>query len=720
MHSCFRTCINILIWMGIASSPCWATTYYLSPTGDDLDAGTSPNMAWRTIEHLNAQPLLAGDSVLLEGEQIFIGELVLEPPVIGSPQKPIVISSYGSGRATIKADTGTAIVIYNCAGFEISELNLLGSGLQTNNGAGIYLSTDTLDPVNFEYLYLHHMDISGFMWGGVRMDFDQAYSTTMGRFVDVRLTHLTLHGNGDAGINIEGRVMPPASVYSHSNIYIAHCYAYQNPGVPGKNWNNTGNGIVVGNADTVLIEYCVAHHNGANNIFPGGGPVGIWLWDTRQGTIQSCESYQNESATLDGGGFDLDGGCVECVIQYCYSHGNEGAGYLIAGYPGANPIRDCTIRFNVSQNDGRDANYGSLNFWCHSSAKVDGVEVYHNTVYSQAPSGSENPLIRIHASNMEGMRFYNNIFYSEGGSPFLLYSPVGQEATLFSHNGYYATGATVFKQEGQTYTSVGAWRAATGHETEQGQSTALALDPMLNGVGQGPTFNHPLSQHNMPFYRLDPQSPMIGAGANLAAKGIDTGSRDFHNQSLDPQIFQTIGSSYQNSPLSLSTLVLTVEPKDFGFAFGVDHAPGDWHRAGWKVEVQTPTDTDPTTWSIPVDGEGLRATQWRQRVNQPGTYALRLIQSGPDGRRHRSSWVRVHWSAPDAPQVYWAEERYLALSSLPTAEPVEVELLDLQGRVHHRGQLQNDRVEVPALPRGLYLLRVYTPERTYTLRVPTQ
>ena len=52
------------------------TTYYVSPSGNDGAAGTSPSTAWKTTNKVNSTTFSAGDSVLFEGGQSFSGGLV--------------------------------------------------------------------------------------------------------------------------------------------------------------------------------------------------------------------------------------------------------------------------------------------------------------------------------------------------------------------------------------------------------------------------------------------------------------------------------------------------------------------------------------------------------------------------------------------------------------------------------------------------------------------
>jgi putative cofactor-binding repeat protein len=75
-------------------------TYYVSPSGSDLNSGTSPAQAWRTVGKVNSARLSPGDGVLFQGGQTF-SDQVLMPSVSGATGKAIVFGSYGQGQATI-------------------------------------------------------------------------------------------------------------------------------------------------------------------------------------------------------------------------------------------------------------------------------------------------------------------------------------------------------------------------------------------------------------------------------------------------------------------------------------------------------------------------------------------------------------------------------------------------------------------------------------------
>jgi hypothetical protein len=50
----------------------------------------------------------------------------------------------------------------------------------------------------------------------------------------------------------------------------------------------------------------------------------IWAWDADNVTIRNCSSHDNLSQNNDGGGFDLDTGVTNSVVEYCTSYNNYG------------------------------------------------------------------------------------------------------------------------------------------------------------------------------------------------------------------------------------------------------------------------------------------------------------------------------------------------------------------------------------------------------------
>jgi hypothetical protein len=76
------------------------TTYYVSATGSDSNAGTTPATAWRTVGKVNRAALRPGDGVLFQGGATF-SDTTLMPDESGTQTGRIVFGSYGVGRATL-------------------------------------------------------------------------------------------------------------------------------------------------------------------------------------------------------------------------------------------------------------------------------------------------------------------------------------------------------------------------------------------------------------------------------------------------------------------------------------------------------------------------------------------------------------------------------------------------------------------------------------------
>lgn len=500
-----------------------AADYHVSPAGSDTANGLTPATAWQTIAKVNATTFSPGDRILFEGGQSFSGNLEFFNES-GTPAQPITVASYGNGRATILAGNGNGITVYNRTGFVLRDLVIAGSGGATNTGRGVSFYTDLPGNARLTHIRLENLEVHGFRNGGIEFG---AWPTDGSRtgYTDVRVTRCIARDNLDFGIRSYGYYTAYAGgavTYSHFNFTIADCLTYNNLGIANKG-NHSGNGIVLADVDGALIERCVAFNNGQNSNFPGAGPVGIWVYNTANAIIQFCESYNNRTATADGGGFDLDGGSVNCVLQYNYSHGNDGAGYLLYQFPGAQPHRDNIVRYNISQNDGRKGYPGGIS----TGGGISRAQIYHNTIYTSFRGASTRAIYVLGGST--DIAFRNNVFITTGGAPMVDIAS-GQSGIVFQGNAYWASGsALTFRDSGVTYTGLAAWRTTTGREQNGSTPTGLDLDPQLLNPGNAPVLGAPALLSSLTHYRPASTSPLIDAGLNLAQApwNLAIGTRDF-------------------------------------------------------------------------------------------------------------------------------------------------------------------------------------------------
>jgi hypothetical protein len=475
------------------------STYYVSNSGSDSAAGTSTSTAWKTINRVNAQVLKAGDKVLFAGGQTFTGGLYVPSKEGGSSTTPVTFSTYGSGRATIKSGTKAGIDVAQTAGISLSNLNFVGSG---GSVPGIWIHIDWAN-VDRTGVFVKNVDVTGYGREGMRILTAGSGSSIS----NVKVEYSNFYNNVYGGFKMTGN---SGSANANKNYTIDHVKAYNNPG-NGSTSSVTGNGIYLADVDGGMINRCVAYNNGTK----GAAPVGIWAAGSNRVTIQYCESYNNNTfTTTDGGGFDFDWNVTNSVMQYNYSHGNAGPGFILAA--GTKTNTNNVIRYNVSENDGRKNGRAGIQLW----GNVRDAKIYNNVVYISATTNANTAAFYAHDSDTGTLRPYNveirnNIFMTTGGAKVMRVSTgvAGVSNGLkFAGNAYHATTGFKIAWGNYSYTSLTAWRNASGREKYNGIAVGYQGDPKLTKAGYGGTFGNADNLKNLTAYRLQSTSPLINRG----------------------------------------------------------------------------------------------------------------------------------------------------------------------------------------------------------------
>jgi hypothetical protein len=514
-------------------------TYYISSTGQDGATGITPEDAWKSIDKVNATTFKPGDKILFQGGVTFAGSLNFDITDSGTPENPVTVASFGAGRATIESGNKNGLHAKNTSGFIVKDLIFSGAGAgidDTFSGINFYTDLDTIKPA---YIRIDNVKISGYRWEGIRFYGEKKGSSG---FRNVRITNAEVHDIGDKGISFGGP--QPENDWGHKNIYVGHCKVYNIRGISGKK-GHSGNGIILSSVDSAVIEYCTAYNNGEFSDDPNtGGPIGIWYWDTRNGIIQFCESFNNKTGNrADGGGFDLDGGCVNCVMQYNFSHGNDGAGYGIYQYTNAREFKNNVVRYNISVNDGLKNHHGGINLWStNSSGGIRDTKIYNNTIIvtkSTRGSGIAEIPDEEGKSFIYNTEIYNNIFLSVPDKK-LIDVPYPSDQWTFRSNCYWTYGADIeINWGGREYSALTDWRLATGQEKFNNEDVGLQIDPELVIPYQEITDDNPDEFIKLEAYKLNIASPLIDNGLDLKSKlKINVGLRDFYGTNI-PQ-----GSGY--------------------------------------------------------------------------------------------------------------------------------------------------------------------------------
>lgn len=480
-----------------ASSPA-SVTYYVSPAGSDLAAGTSPSTAWRTLARASAATLRPGYRLLLQGSHQYAGQLDIGPADGGSAASPVLISSYGTGRAIITSAT-SAVVIYDTGGITISNLTITGQHAMAPGKAGIQVFSD-LSGRMLSGVSITGVNVSGF---GQGIDIGALHDSA--GFGGVRISSSVLHGNLDAGLATYGPAFNAAAPgYANANIYISHVVAFGNRGDPADTTANSGSGIVLGSVRHATVTRSVAYFNGGAGAAPTQGPVGIWAYDSTGVVVEHDVSHDNWSASKqDGGGFGLDQNTSNSVLEYDLSYRNHGPGFLLYAAPRNSSQSGNVIRFNISYGDSRG--YFALGGLA-VGGRVKNAAVYQNTVV-MARTGSQATL-KV-SGPLQGVRVLNNIFVASSAGPLVLaINPMTRSQVVLAGNDYWAPAGQWTVTWGTVlYHSLRAWRAATGQERLGTRLTGLVLPPLFAGPLSG--------QHGGAGFALQPRSRLRQAGLNL-------------------------------------------------------------------------------------------------------------------------------------------------------------------------------------------------------------
>jgi hypothetical protein len=293
--------------------------------------------------------------------------------------------------------------------------------------------------------------------------------------------------------------------------------AYNNDGDPDDVTHNSGSGIVLGSVRHGLIERSVAHDNGSLCHAPECG-VGIWTYDSTDVTIEFNLSYHNETgSTTDGDGFDLDQNTSSSVVEYNYSYGNDGAGFLLFSAPATTRHSGNTVRYNISQNDGRKNSLGAISAGGH----IYDDAVSNNTVYLSPPANGHPPAV-LFVSAGSGVTLRNNIFYVTGDLPLVSAPAFSPTEVDFQQNDYFSASQMFEVQWGAAvYTRLRDWRNATGQEVLNRTSTGLVVDPDLKAPGNGPALRSATRLEDVTAYLLQANSPLRDAGLDVPSEGRD-------------------------------------------------------------------------------------------------------------------------------------------------------------------------------------------------------
>ena len=462
--------------------------YYFRPgttTGDG-----SERRPFNTLNELSRLSLKPGDTVFFYGRDTIAGNISLEN-IHGNKKNNIVFTSYGKTRSTIDGRNTQALIFTGSDYFQMVNIGFLGSGRKSGN------TTDGVKLMKCRNVKIKNVEVAGFQKAGLILFNSET----------IEVNKVYAHDNGLAGILVEGDYKKRMS----ANIKIVNCRADNNPGDPTNLDNHSGNGILVGNCKNVLIEYCTASNNGWDMPRIGNGPVGIWAYEADSVIIQHCIAYRNKTAkgAADGGGFDLDGGVTNSIIQFCLSYENWGSGYGIFQYDGADRWRNNAVRYCISINDGLVTDHAcAMLMWNGSNAEADFTRfyAYNNVFYND----KKYAFAFLDQSRHQGFSFFNNVFVASDTSE--IFDGIDSSRNDIFMGNVWVRKSGGFQQDG--FSDLQKWSNKTGYEQHRGKILGTSFSEQLFSVPTDLDITDP--------YSLRKNSTLISlCNRLLGNKGVD-------------------------------------------------------------------------------------------------------------------------------------------------------------------------------------------------------
>lgn len=423
-------------------------TYYVdSLLGCDRNPGLTPDAPWRTLEKVSKTVFEPGDRILFRADRTYNGQLW--PKGSGTADRPIRVGRYGEGHKPVidaggshgtpegRYVDGAAVLLFNQDFWEIEDLdvtnhnpffkqgftyftpdgqrNVMNPSPENRYRYGVLLRWDNYG--TGRHVYLRRLDIHDvngemqrFVAEGILVSCsgaegaDLSAAPTQGvvptNFDDVLIEDCTIERIDRTGISVFSQWAGGRGVDYYGDLSRTGNFYHTTVG-PWKGstrlvirgcriaWT-AGDAIVVNSTIGALIEHNYVEH--ACYEMRIGANAAVWPHNA-DGTVMQYNEVCYTHGVADGQPFDIDLGCHDSVIQYNYTHDNEGGFLLLMNHTWNN-----VIRYNISQNDRNGL------IWIHEN---EGSYFYNNTFYM----GTEEVSPFRGPYDCHKWTFTNNIFY---------------------------------------------------------------------------------------------------------------------------------------------------------------------------------------------------------------------------------------------------------------------------------------------------------------------
>jgi len=414
--------------------------YFVSASlGDDNNDGRSMSSPWATLARVNEEKFVAGDTVYFKAGDIFAGQLLVDESgmaglpihftVYGEGDTPVIDGSAGSGGSEL-----AAILVINQDHIEISHLTIRNFRKQTKaniadmDAYGILVKNTgkrILSGFNF-----HHLTVEEIYPIKARASFNNT-SVTGIRFETkpaknkrqaVNTRDIYIHDNfirhtARFGIALRHRPSRVDGVTNTELDYDVNVRIINNrcedTGGSCVLMNGTWQGLLEGNTfirSGAMVEPSLSVNRGS----------GAWFFRSKHIVAQYNSAYGSRGHN-DSAGMHVDYANENILVQYNFSHDNEGYGTEILG-KNKNIIwrfnisaGDGTRRTNVERPEGGKSNFPGKTIFVSDFSVPKRIQSREIFIYNNSyliTSGSD-PQVEF---NGEQVQLYNNLFVVEAGA----------------------------------------------------------------------------------------------------------------------------------------------------------------------------------------------------------------------------------------------------------------------------------------------------------------
>lgn len=484
-------------------------TYHIDDrAGDDAHDGLSPAHPWETLARANTVQYRPGDQILLKAGGVWEGWL--HPLGSGTREQPIRIASYGDGPKPQIAGGGeveAAILLYDQGnivieglelsnrhptGFRAERSGIMVYGVEGGELGGLTIRNCLVRDIDGTLSQAHRPNLQAgkLSAGGIMVLVPPGSFTT--RFNGVLIADCITRDCDRVGIsvsNINVDHMRRGGGLPLTGVVIRRCRVER----------AGGDAIILIKCDRPLVEHCVVAEA---NCRDWSNVLGISTAYCDYGVLQFNEVYGMKSRCASQA-FGADHGSRHTIVQYNYSHDNEG-GFFQSASRGRAPCwsEHNIVRYNISVND--EANVFLI------AGPGRGNRIYNNTVYL-----SPGMTTKICSHYEDGgyptdTLYANNLIINHGTGGFDLRKSQGN---VFDHNHFFGT------------------HPATEPQDEHKQTH----DPMLAEPGAAAEGREALKG----FLPRD-GSPVLGTGRTIP----DHGGRDFWGRPLNHPVIGAMGPAH--------------------------------------------------------------------------------------------------------------------------------------------------------------------------------